>query len=80
MGKIMRRQLTLDDCDERRRDRVHRERAQLEIKLVARSQLQTFVTARVTRKAFPDTHCREKCLFPDVPLVSLFTSDSLEMR
>ena len=32
MGRIERRQLTLDDCDDRRRDRVQRERAEVEIK------------------------------------------------
>jgi len=32
MGRIERRRPTLDDCDDRRRDRVQRERAELEIK------------------------------------------------
>ena len=31
MGRIERRRSTLDDCDDRRRDRVQRERAELEI-------------------------------------------------
>ena len=31
MGRIERRRLTLDDCDDRRRDRVQRERAEVEI-------------------------------------------------
>ena len=31
MGRIERRRLTLDDCDDRRRDRVRRERAEVEI-------------------------------------------------
>ena len=30
MGRIERRRLTLDDCDDRRRDRVQRERAEVE--------------------------------------------------